>query len=175
VCQSYITDSKCKKNSDRKIVLPNGQFTLRSIPGRYIKERIDEWHKRNPSASTSSSLMYEISPISMPAQADVKSTIMISTPSTNVLTVEQWIVALEQEIFALRSTKKNFNGVEITRPPPRANKPAHPDLPKSTEPSAKPKPTEQLASSSPIPSKPSQPPVHPFSNTGETSYQPPHE
>jgi hypothetical protein len=52
---------------DRKIVLPNGQFTPRSIPGRYIKERIDEWHKRNPSTSTSSSLMYEISPILMPA------------------------------------------------------------------------------------------------------------
>jgi hypothetical protein len=101
VCQSYITDGKCKKNSDRKIVLPNGQFTPHSIPGRYIKEHIDEWHKRNPSTSTSSSLMYEISPISMPAQADVKATNMISTPSTNVLMVEQRIAALEQEIFAL--------------------------------------------------------------------------
>jgi hypothetical protein len=100
---------------------------------------------------------------------------MISTPSTNVLMAEQWIAALEQEIFSLRSTKKNFDGVEITRPPPHTNKPAHPDPPKTTEPSAKPKPTEQLTSTSPTPSKLSQPPVHPFSNIGETSYQPPHE
>jgi hypothetical protein len=68
---------------------------------------------------------------------------MISTPSTNVLTAEQQIAALEQEIFALRSAKKNFDGVEITRPPPRANKPAHPDPPKYKEPLAKPKSTEQ--------------------------------
>jgi hypothetical protein len=45
--------------------------------------------------------MYEISPILMPAQADVKATKMILTPSTNVLTAEQRIAALEQEIFAL--------------------------------------------------------------------------
>jgi hypothetical protein len=123
--------------------------------------------------SISSSLMYEISPISMPAQANVKATNMILTPSNNILMVEQPIAALEQEIFALR--KKNFNGVEITRPPPCANKSAHSDPSKYKEPSAKLKPTEQLASSSPTSSKPSQPPVHPFSNTGETSYQPPHE
>jgi hypothetical protein len=33
VCQSYIMDGRCGKDSDGKIVLPNGQFTPRSIPG----------------------------------------------------------------------------------------------------------------------------------------------
>ncbi|KAF8227111.1 hypothetical protein L208DRAFT_1298440, partial [Tricholoma matsutake] len=32
VCQSYINEGKCKKNTEGKIVLPNGQFTPRSIP-----------------------------------------------------------------------------------------------------------------------------------------------
>jgi hypothetical protein len=60
VCADYITNEKCKRNPEGKIVLPNGQYTPRSIPGWYIKDRIDEWHKHNPVKSTSSSLMYEI-------------------------------------------------------------------------------------------------------------------
>ncbi|KAF8239210.1 hypothetical protein L208DRAFT_1238613, partial [Tricholoma matsutake] len=48
VCQSYINEGKCKKNTEGKIVLPNGQFTPRSIPGHFIKDRIDEWTQQNP-------------------------------------------------------------------------------------------------------------------------------
>jgi hypothetical protein len=59
----YITNKKCKRNLEGKIVLPNGQYTLHSIPGRFIKDRIDEWHKCNPVKSTSFSLMYEINPV----------------------------------------------------------------------------------------------------------------
>jgi hypothetical protein len=33
VCTSYINDGKCKKNLEGKVVLPNGQFTPRNIPG----------------------------------------------------------------------------------------------------------------------------------------------
>jgi hypothetical protein len=33
VCADYITNEKCKRNLEGKIVLPNGQFTPRSIPG----------------------------------------------------------------------------------------------------------------------------------------------
>jgi hypothetical protein len=60
VCVDYITNEKCKRNPEGKIVLPNGQFTPHSIPGRFIKDHIDEWHKCNPYKFTSSSLMYEI-------------------------------------------------------------------------------------------------------------------
>jgi hypothetical protein len=45
ICADYITNDKCKRNPEGKIVLPNGQFTLHSIPGQFIKDRIDEWHK----------------------------------------------------------------------------------------------------------------------------------
>ncbi|KAF8228564.1 hypothetical protein L208DRAFT_1290741, partial [Tricholoma matsutake] len=48
VCQSYINEGKCKKNTEGKIVLPNesnfpDEFTPRSIPGHFIKDRIDKW------------------------------------------------------------------------------------------------------------------------------------
>jgi hypothetical protein len=109
VCADYITNEKCKRNPEGKIVLPNGQYTPRSIPGRYIKDHIDEWHKRNPVKSTSSSLMYEISPVAMSSQTSV-STNMVSTSSTNVFTTDQRIAALEQEIFNLRNAKRTFDG-----------------------------------------------------------------
>jgi hypothetical protein len=42
VCADYITNEKCKRNLEGKIVLPNGQFTPHSIPGRFIEDQIDE-------------------------------------------------------------------------------------------------------------------------------------
>jgi hypothetical protein len=38
VCADYITNEKCKRNLERKIVLPNRQFTPCSIPSRFIKD-----------------------------------------------------------------------------------------------------------------------------------------
>jgi hypothetical protein len=87
VCADYITNEKCKKNLEGKIVLPNGQFTPRSIPSQFIKDCIDKWHRRNPSKSTSSSLMYEINPVVALSQTSV-ATNMVSTSSTNMFTAD---------------------------------------------------------------------------------------
>jgi hypothetical protein len=38
VCANYITNKKCKRNPEGKIVLPNGQFTPCSIPSQFIKD-----------------------------------------------------------------------------------------------------------------------------------------
>jgi hypothetical protein len=161
VCADYITNEKCKRNPEGKIVLPNGQYTPCSIPGRFIKDRIDKWHKRNPIKSTSSSLMYEINPAAMSSQTSV-ATNMVSTSSTNVFTTDQRIAALEQEIFNLRNAKHTFDGVEILKPA-RANK---------TNPTGQPKAPESMTKTAPPPEKST---LHPFANVPETSYQPPHE
>jgi hypothetical protein len=84
ICADYITNEKCTRNLEGKIVLPNGQYTPRSIPGQFIKDHIDEWHKCNPVKSTSSSLMYEINPVAMLSQTSV-ATNMVSTSSTNYI------------------------------------------------------------------------------------------
>jgi hypothetical protein len=173
VCVDYFTNEKCKRNLEGKIVLPNGQFTPRSIPGRFIKDCIDEWHKRNPSTSTSSSLMYEINPVAMSSQTSV-STNMVSTSSTNVFTADQRIAALEQEIFNLRNARRTFDGVEILKPA-CTNKPVPTEQPKAPESMTKPMPPPSQPAPAEKPSATTQPPVHPFANVKETSYQPPHE
>jgi hypothetical protein len=111
--------------------------------------------------------MYEINPVAASSQLSV-STNMVSMSSTNVFTADQRIAALEQEIFDLRNTKRTFDGVEILKPA-RANKP---------NPTEQPKAPESMTKPAPPPEKPTttiQPPLHPFANIAEMSYQPPHE
>jgi hypothetical protein len=42
--QEYINAGKCKQNDEGKVVLPNGLFVQHDIPGRWLRDRIDEWH-----------------------------------------------------------------------------------------------------------------------------------
>jgi hypothetical protein len=109
--------------------------------------------------------MYEINPVTTSSQTSV-STNMVSMSLTNVFTTDQRIAALEQEIFNLRNAKRIFDGIEILKP---ANKP---------NPTEQPKAPESTTKLTPPPEKPTattQPPLHPFTNITETSYQPPHE
>jgi hypothetical protein len=173
VCANYITNKKCKRNLEGKIVLPNRQFTPRSIPGWFIKDCINEWHKRNSSTSTSSSIMYEINPVAASSQTSV-ATNMALTSSTNVFTADQCIAALEQEIFNLENAKRTFDGVEILKPT-HANKPVPTEQPKVPESMTKSTPPLSQPALAEKPVAMTQPPLHPFTNIKETSYQPPHE
>jgi hypothetical protein len=171
VCADYITNEKCKRNPEGKIVLPNGQFTLRSIPGQFIK--INKLHKHNPIKSTSSSLMYEINPVAALSQTSV-ATNMVSMLSTNVFTADQHIATLEQEIFALRNAERTFHGVEILKPA-CANKPVPTEQPKASESTTKPTPPPSQPAQVEKPATTTQAPLHPFTNVKEMFYQPPHE
>jgi hypothetical protein len=153
-----------QKECRRKGVVLNGQYCPHSIPGQFIKDQIDKWHKRNSTlkldskilaSSTSLSMMYEISPITKINSSDFAAANMVLTTQINVFTADQHIAALEQEIFTLQSAKKNFDGVEILQPAPKsapkANKPAQTNTlqtPEGSEHSPKPKPMEPPKSTS---------------------------
>lgn len=47
VAGDFIRAGKCFRNQDNKLVLPNGQFVPRIIPGRNLAERIDRWLAEN--------------------------------------------------------------------------------------------------------------------------------
>ncbi|KAF8232157.1 hypothetical protein L208DRAFT_1273442 [Tricholoma matsutake] len=109
VYQSYINEGKCKKNTEGKIILPNGQFTPRNIPGHFIKDRIDKWTQQNSPSNVTPLLMYNIAP----------STVSL-TPSrgvyqiTNISTMaEDHIAQLEQEIYALQSGRPFVQGLPL--------------------------------------------------------------
>lgn len=44
----YARTGKCKRNIDRKVILPSGTFIPCTIPGNLLEDRIDEWHRCNP-------------------------------------------------------------------------------------------------------------------------------
>jgi hypothetical protein len=117
--------------------------------------------------------MYEINPVLASSQTSVATNI-VSTSSTNVFTADQHIAALEQEIFALRNAKRTFDGVEILKPT-HANKPVPAEQPKVPESTTKPMPPPTQPALAEKPAATTQPPLHPFTNVKEMSYQPPHE
>jgi hypothetical protein len=44
-----VNFNRCARNAEGRVVLPSGQFIPRMIPGNTIRDRIEEWHKRNGS------------------------------------------------------------------------------------------------------------------------------
>jgi hypothetical protein len=171
VREQYLADKKCKKDSEGKIVLPDGKWPTKAIPGRWIKERVDEWHRRNPTSGsqTTSQMLYGISPSPVstpgPSHTGLTSRIIPAEPSQ-----EDRIDELERELFVLRSGRKHSPGIVH-----RSDK--------TPEPSQNAQPQQSSGSSGAPPnsSQPANPqiateePIHPFANIRETAYRPPHE
>jgi hypothetical protein len=177
VCQQYVTDGKCKKNAEDKIVLPNGQFCPRSIPGRWIKERIDEWHKRNP--STAAHMLYGISTSHITSQASPHP-ILVSQILPVSSAEEDRIKELERELFALRSGRKLSPGIvyRSTEEPDISSLPKDlllppvvmvPPTPASSGTSKISKASKSSESTQVFPVKNIEPPIH------SSAYTPPHE
>jgi hypothetical protein len=157
VTQELIRNGECKINSDSKVVLPNGQFVPRAIPGKLLRERIKEWHRRNPGqiTTTQSSMMYAVTP--------PQSAFFQEEPQEPVVTCDytaaEEIQLLERQILALRSGKR-YDGVEILR------KPRVPPVPEAT-----PQPQAQR-DSSPSSSSTSANPVAQDNSTSDKATQP---
>ncbi|EED81088.1 predicted protein [Postia placenta Mad-698-R] len=180
-----IRDGKCKRNTDGKIVLPNGSFCPHTIPGLTIRDRIYEWHRRNPAAPAAPTMLFEI---------DDRLTVQTFTLNTS-----SRIEVLERELLQLQKQREVFDGVEILQ----RKKPTTAAILKSVEASgsgtskgvaapsstststASPPtiPAAAPASSSSLPtqstfrptttSAPPAPPVHPFANARDATYAPP--
>jgi hypothetical protein len=162
----------------------------RNIPGRFIKERIDEWHRRNPEAPAVPALMYGIAP-SPPSTPAPKGVYHVASLANNA---EDRIAALEREIFALRSGKlfsrpaSNQAATTSDTRPSSSRAPSEPvvQCPTNT-PSASSTVTNHTTSTStppsssasiteiPSPASSSSAPIHPYAAAKENSYLPPHE
>jgi hypothetical protein len=188
---SYIAEGKVRRDAFGKVILSTGAFCPNNIPGEWLRDRVDEWHKRNPNQKAvvelernSQQLMYGI-------QSEGTATFHLSA--------DERIAALEQEIYTLRN-KQLFDGVEVPRRkvgpparknaqpvpdalPERAQTPEPPAIPatKSTK-SDKPSTTQAPADAAPDTDtqkkddpKKTEIPLHPFRDVREPVYAPPHE
>jgi hypothetical protein len=184
----YISQGKCKRNAEGKIVLPSGTFISRSVVGNWLADRFDEYHRLNPgqlavgqtsSQATTSTMIYDCVP-------DTSAKIEEVEEETSRVSTEDRIILLERELLALRA-KPVFDGVEVPRirrgPPNRQPKslplqhhPSHCTLLRSLLKLYR-NPLKQHLSPRNQPHKSlhisRKPPVHPFSNVPEAHYVPP--
>ena len=49
VAEDFIQAGKCTRNHDGKIVLPTGALAPHGTPGTVLRDRIEAWHRQNPS------------------------------------------------------------------------------------------------------------------------------
>jgi hypothetical protein len=48
IIMAYSRVSKCKCSTDGKVVLPSGAMVLCNVPGNWLCNCMDEWHRQNP-------------------------------------------------------------------------------------------------------------------------------
>ncbi|CAA7271003.1 unnamed protein product [Cyclocybe aegerita] len=95
----YSCAGKCRRNVEGKVVLPSGAFVPKEIPGHLLKDRVDEWHHRNPNQLATGTLFHSTTPSS----ALEYSPLCTTTRSTHQTSKKDRIAAIEAELLALRA------------------------------------------------------------------------
>ena len=190
--EEYVKQGKCRRNHEGKVILSSGAFVPREIPGEFLKDRINEWHRRNPNQLATGVLSGNTSLLGalIPMQSVSSPTVTSAAFPLLQLTTEERITSLEAEIFALRTTQKGFVPTIKTRTQRAAERETAKER-EYRQPNREPlRPTEVAAprrSASPdtlpnvasrieeVPSRIAPPaaPEHPFRNARDAAYVPP--
>jgi hypothetical protein len=113
--EEYIQQGKCRRDVTGKVVLSSGAYVPRNIPGENLRDRIDEWHKRNPNQlafgvlSGNTTLFHAVVPVPKPINTVPVIPTLPATiePSSHYqLSAQDRIAALESELFNLRVRHK---------------------------------------------------------------------
>jgi len=178
VVDEYITAGKVRRNFEGKVVLSTGAFVPRDIPGTYLSERVNEWHRRFPGQLGVATLIHTISAEHVRANTQVP-----MMPAFQLSTSDR-IVALEAELFNLRARKSTFTPVIKTRAQRARELPLAASIEEVGE------ETDEVILPPVLPDKPVPAPVvvhepivmtrlpqaepeHPFRNAKDASYTPP--
>ena len=171
----YIQESRVQRNSEGKLVLPNGDYPSRNLPGRTMKEKVDNWfqnegiHRDNDQDVAQVHFVETADEVAI--SIDVSPTTSYRSPSgpsyeDDADFAEQLQICQTQEdslqetnVFAgAKARKEVFDGVEIKTGPPR--------------PQGRPQPAPQqktptiLARGQPVPQSLKQPALNPAGKPG---------
>jgi hypothetical protein len=141
VATEYINAGKCRRDQQGKIILSNGAWIPRDMPGKCFKERIDEWHRRNPGQLAAGHLMYNV----MSQTVSNDNPPVIATRQTHpdlfdtapvqpyALSATDRIASLERELYQLRNRKFE----PAARPATRSQREPNVDIPDDPPPKKK--------------------------------------
>ena len=183
----YINAGKCKRNTEGKVILPSGAYVPRDIVGQWLRDRIDEWHRRNPNQLAAAQMMYRVlaNEISEPTRP------ILATRQTHPnlfnnaiapslqLSAQERIDSLERELYQLRRRRAGPQTRTQEREAPEGNQGADRDEDPSIEEAPaqtkkvmrpevvitkkKPSATEEV-----VPAEP-EPPIHPFAEARDAT------
>ena len=108
----YINAGKCRCDQQGKIVLSTGAWVPQDLLGKCFKERINEWHRRNPGQLAAGQLMYNVlsqsvaqSPPPIIVNRQSHPDLFSTAPAMNSLSADQRITSLERELYELRNLR----------------------------------------------------------------------
>ena len=105
----YTKAGKCRRNQEGKVVLPSGAFIPKDITGSLLKDRFDEWHRRNPNQLAAGSFFNAVllptSKNPSPQPLYLSRTESLSAASSFQLSAKDRIAALEAELFSLKQKR----------------------------------------------------------------------
>lgn len=173
VVLDYIKAGKCRRNHEGKVVLSTGAYVPREIPGKNLKERIDEWHNRNPGQLAAATLFNAIN-------MSTKEALTLPRNTTFQFTTDDRIATLEAELFNLKNKKTNANPIRTRAQKARMTTTNDDDDDDAAEVAAA-RASKSTAEASTIDNTPTQStstpqPVtqeHPFRNAKDAAYVPP--
>jgi hypothetical protein len=180
VVSEYIRAGKCRRNTEGKVVLPSGSFIPKDIPGTLLRDRFDEWHRRNPNQLASGTLSSGTLFHSVLSAGGTPSSPPPSQSLYQLSTTDR-IASLEAELFNLRARQPGFTPVIRTRAQKARNANADPDDdPAPVQPPVNSESDQPRATSIPptsVPAIPFEPkgPEHPFRNAQDATYIPPQD
>jgi len=99
----YIKAGKCRRNHEGRIILSSGAWIPRDMPGTNFKERIDEWHRRNPGQLAAASLIHTIDARILYNDEKPQDIYQLSSKDR--------IATLEAELFSLRARNPQASNV----------------------------------------------------------------
>lgn len=175
-----IKAGKCKKNHENKVVLPNGNYVSRSVPGKWMRDRIFEWLRQNPSAQTVPTLVHTVeSRLIGPPETGAPPTNAVASYQ---LSTDDRIAVLKAELYNLE-TRKQAAPVGVRTRAQKARGPSIEEVEDEDSPPARKKfsaskeDVEEISSpqtqKQPIILPPARTAEHPFRYAKDASYAPP--
>ncbi|KAJ7140863.1 hypothetical protein C8R44DRAFT_726576 [Mycena epipterygia] len=173
-CNLVIEDIKagiCQRNTEGRVVLPNGSFIPRAIIGKNLRARFQEWHKQNPGHLAAAQLMVEV------AVEHLSSSSSPTSARTYALTDDERLDTLKREMLAIQTRRQAKRALDAAHEEPdHTISPSHAPTSASNAP-ATPTASALAAPSNPAPDTPTPthaaPPQPPFSNARDAAYAPP--
>ncbi|KAI8969751.1 hypothetical protein BD414DRAFT_427986 [Trametes punicea] len=118
-----IQADRCMRNQDGRVVLPNGNFVPRQLPGFdgiTMRNRVYKWHRRNLNVHTPPTANQMVLSITTEEPR-------YAATSSFTLSTEVRIKQLERELFALQQARRTrFDGVHVPQRRPQRSRTSSP-------------------------------------------------